>query len=323
MEQCLSAGCKVNQQNTPCVSIILPIFNGLIFLHDCINRVLCQTYTNFELLIIDDGSQDGTQDFVLKSLPCDNRVRYFYKNNGGVSSARNLGILEARGDWITFVDVDDIVGPNWLDLFMSNINSSELIIQGFTTTDCKWTPGFTYVGDVEGALIRLYGTHSVGYVWNKMFRRNVIIDNQVYFNESFKFREDEDFVLRYMKYITTVSSVLDGDYYYYAPNFDEKYKGLDNFHLSYSLFANIKKFKLKKQENIFIGYLDELTQALFSSFNKKIAAKERLEMYLHVVKKDYIILTNLSAITKFILGLPKSISYVCLRLKTVVVQWLR
>ena len=97
------------------ISIIIPLYNKENGIERCVTSVLSQTYTNWELLIIDDGSTDGSFKRI-ESFLCDKRIRYIYKNNGGVSSARNKGILEAKGEWITYIDADDYFLPCALEV---------------------------------------------------------------------------------------------------------------------------------------------------------------------------------------------------------------
>ena len=91
----------------PIISIIVPVYNTEKYLDQCIQSVLAQTYTNWELLLIDDGSTDSSGAICDKYAAEDNRIRVFHKENGGVSSARNLGLDNAQGEWISFVDADD------------------------------------------------------------------------------------------------------------------------------------------------------------------------------------------------------------------------
>lgn len=93
------------------ISIIVPVYNTEKYLDQCIQSVLAQTYTNWELLLIDDGSTDSSGAICDKYAAVDKRIRVFHKENGGVSSARNLGLDNAKGEWITFVDSDDWVEP--------------------------------------------------------------------------------------------------------------------------------------------------------------------------------------------------------------------
>lgn len=86
------------------ISIIVPIYNAALYLHRCIDSILAQRYADFELLLIDDGSVDGSGFICDEYAAKDSRVRVCHKQNGGVSSARNLGLDNACGEWITFID---------------------------------------------------------------------------------------------------------------------------------------------------------------------------------------------------------------------------
>ena len=98
---------------TPKISVIVPVYNTEMYLHRCIDSILSQTFTDFELLLIDDGSKDSSGAICDEYAAKDNRVRVFHKENSGVSLARNLGLDNAIGEWIVFVDADD-----WLELTM-------------------------------------------------------------------------------------------------------------------------------------------------------------------------------------------------------------
>ena len=85
---------------TPKISIIVPVYNVELYLNDCINSILKQTYKNFEVLLINDGSTDSSSKICNELASIDNRIRVFHKENQGVSSARNLGLKEAKGEWL-------------------------------------------------------------------------------------------------------------------------------------------------------------------------------------------------------------------------------
>ena len=113
------------------ISIIVPVYNTEKYLDRCIQSILSQTYTDFELLLIDDGSTDSSGVICDKYAEQDSRVRVFHKENGGVSSARNIGLDNANGVWITFCDSDDWVYPYWLENYgITNNSIYDLICQG-------------------------------------------------------------------------------------------------------------------------------------------------------------------------------------------------
>ena len=107
--------------NQPLISIIIPIYNIMDCLEKCVDSCINQTYKNIEILMVDDGSTDGTAHLCDKLKEKDNRIRVFHKENGGSSSARNLGIEQAKGDYLGFVDSDDYISPTMYEDLMEAI----------------------------------------------------------------------------------------------------------------------------------------------------------------------------------------------------------
>ncbi len=93
----------------PLISVIVPCYLQAEYLDECLQSVYDQTYSNWECIIVNDGSLDNTEEIAKRWLEKDNRFRYIYKENGGLSSARNAGIREAKGEWIQFLDSDDMI----------------------------------------------------------------------------------------------------------------------------------------------------------------------------------------------------------------------
>jgi len=105
----------------PIISVIMPIYNGEKWLPSSLNSILVQTFRDFEILLINDGSVDASEKICQGFLKKDNRIRYFYKKNGGVSSARNLGLEKAQGELIYFFDCDDVLASDALE-FLVNLH---------------------------------------------------------------------------------------------------------------------------------------------------------------------------------------------------------
>lgn len=117
---------EIAMKTQPLISVIVPIYNIEDCLERCVDSILAQTYTNLEILLVDDGSTDNTPalcDYLGKK---DDRIRVFHKVNGGSSSARNLGIKEAKGDYLGFVDSDDFIEPDMYELMLNLIMEKEL-----------------------------------------------------------------------------------------------------------------------------------------------------------------------------------------------------
>lgn len=108
--------------STPLISVIVPIYNIEKYLERCVNSIREQTYTNLEILLVDDGSTDSSGTICDKFAETDARIRVFHKENGGSSSARNLGIAQAKGEYLGFVDSDDYISANMYELLVGAIN---------------------------------------------------------------------------------------------------------------------------------------------------------------------------------------------------------
>ena len=118
---------------SPQISIIIPIYNVERYLRQCIDSILAQTFTDFELLLIDDGSPDGCPAICDEYAGKDARIRVFHKQNGGVTSARNKGLDNAKGNWIIYIDGDDWIEPTYVEeLYNAAINNeADITICGF------------------------------------------------------------------------------------------------------------------------------------------------------------------------------------------------
>ena len=111
------------------ISIIVPVYNAENTLNRCIDSILSQTFCNWELLLIDDGSFDRSGKICDEYAAKNQQINVFHKLNGGVSSARNYGLIKSQGEWVTFIDGDDYIEPNYLSTLLSNVNA-DLIVSG-------------------------------------------------------------------------------------------------------------------------------------------------------------------------------------------------
>ena len=118
--------------NGELVSIIIPAYNVDNYLEECVNSLLCQTYTNYEIVIIDDGSTDNTYN-IGKQLTVESvKVKLFHQENQGDSIARNIGMQKANGEFFIFVDADDIAAPQYIETLVACARKSDMGMAGFT-----------------------------------------------------------------------------------------------------------------------------------------------------------------------------------------------
>ena len=163
------------------VSVIMPIYNVEKYLSESIESVLNQTYSNFELILVEDGSPDGCASIVDAYAKKDKRVIPIHKKNAGVDAARNNGISLATGTYIAFIDSDDAYEKNYLALLVKAIedNKCDMAVCSFTPFGVDNPPKFKAIPEqvVErnSAVKMLLGYNSVnGYVWNKLFKKDII-----------------------------------------------------------------------------------------------------------------------------------------------------
>lgn len=240
--------CNMIQIMNPCIiSVIVPVYNAEKNLHRCIDSILAQTYTFFELLLIDDGSPDRSGVICDEYAGQDSRVRVFHKENGGVSSARNLALDSACGKYIAFCDADDYVGENWLKSFIEGIvNNVDLVIQGihYITNNGEietkrlapyWGNG---VVNKRNLIVQLMQQGVYGYPVTKLFRKEIIEENHIRFDANSTFREDEQFLSKYLEYVTSFSCIDRENYYYILPTSEKMYGG-DAYYSLFPVFESL------------------------------------------------------------------------------------
>lgn len=195
----------------PKISIIVPVYKTENFLGRCIESIIRQNFTDFELLLINDGSPDNSGKICEEYAQKDSRIRVFHKENGGVSTARNLGIVNAIGEYLTFVDSDDYVSLDYLSRFLSSGANADMYIQGYQLVDtikkrvkcCKFEKSQFFRNIAEPFLLaEKNGVITSPYV--KLFKRKIVIDNNLKFDIRLKNGEDLVFVLTYLCFVQTV-----------------------------------------------------------------------------------------------------------------------
>lgn len=152
------------------ISVIVPVYNVEPYLRECIDSILAQTYTDFELILVDDGSPDKCGEICDEYAAKDSRIRVIHQENGGLSAARNAGLDIAQGEYVTFVDSDDFVAPNYLAVLYQMIDKT-----GADVSTCDYTSDFStrYVTD-EADYVVLAGTDACAqpYLYNGEIKIN-------------------------------------------------------------------------------------------------------------------------------------------------------
>ena len=185
------------------ISIIVPVYNVEKYLRECLDSIMSQTYQNFECLLINDGSPDNSADICKEYVSKDPRFRYIEKENGGVSSARNLGLEHSKGEYITFIDSDDWVDLDYLEVLHSKIKeyNTDFVISSYKKFDMDEDCFYLHIWDQDyyeriwtsqellsqlPNLENYDGSYTVS--WGKLFKRSIF--DEILFNEQRKFGED-------------------------------------------------------------------------------------------------------------------------------------
>lgn len=202
------------------VSVIIPVYNLEEYIEHCIRSILNQTYKNVEVICVDDGSKDSSAEVISGLCKTDERIRYIYQENAGVSAARNNGLELATGDYIVFVDGDDYMHYQTIEIFVNAIKNS-----GF---DCVCAPEIkTADNDENMEEITEYKCEKINHedlfsykygsvlgksVWSKIFRNDVA--KSVRFKEEFSNGEDANYIVRILANGATIG-IVDKNLYYY------------------------------------------------------------------------------------------------------------
>ena len=207
----------------PLVSVIVPVYQVEKFLDQCVKSIVCQTYSNLEIILVDDGSPDNSGKMIDLWAQKDKRIRPFHQPNQGLSSARNTGLDNCNGDWITFVDSDDYISSNYIEKMIENAmdTGSKLVISHYYELDEKEhhidkiriNPSGIYKVD---DFWRLYYSKQSNYVplvvaWDKLYSKEIFSSLRY---KAGTINEDEQILYSVIKNAQRISIIQDFLYYY-------------------------------------------------------------------------------------------------------------
>lgn len=284
------------------ISIIVPVYNGEKYVNKCANALMSQSYKDIEIIFVNDGSTDNTQRLLEQLGKDDNLVKIFTKENGGVSSARNLGLKEANGDYIMFCDVDDIPEPTWCEelLLCAEKHTGKLPLcaaKKIVTSDASENFLFTlpaeertgeYTELSKNNLLMIDDAGMLYSLWNKIFSARIIKDSNINFDESVSNGEDALFVLKYLSETNGETVFVNKNLYSYIQQnpdclsnqtpFEEMLTQEKIFDEFCDLFEKIGFENSDNEKNFYEFYLTRYIETLGKIIkNKKDARFERLK----------------------------------------------
>ena len=277
------------------ISIVIPIYNAEKYLEECLNSIKNQTYKNFEVIMVNDGSKDDSETICMNFLRSDSRFRYKKKENGGVSSARNVGLDNVEGDYITFIDADDWVDENHLEILIDGIikNNCEVAISSY----------MQFINTRETYLINIYSNqekyllnygkmnrekfltelpklisinNSFNCAVSKLFSRRLVED--IRFDSNIIYAEDLDF---YFKLYLKVNNVIfiNAETYIYRQHDESTTSGFSQIHAEQELSVFKKMYETALILGIpTVNYVRKL-QTLINFRNDFLENKELLAEY--------------------------------------------
>lgn len=270
------------------VSIVVPIYNAVQYLDRCIRSVVDQTYTDLEIILVDDGSKDNSLQICEKWRQRDHRIRIISQSNHGVSFARNIGIKKSNGDYLMLLDSDD-----WLDveaceklLRKIKMQNADCVICGFKQTSGniwapKWDRDYLTLSSFKQDFIYWINTELLSSSVNKMYKRDLI---NKFYPEDMSFGEDLIFVLNYLENCKRISFIRESFYQHEVHNSVSlthsfspiRFSNLEDIQNKIELFADEYS---KSDIRIYRKYIrDALHMIRMLYKNKEVSYKEKRDI---------------------------------------------
>ena len=221
----------MDKSNKNLLSVIIPVYNAEKYIEDCLESIIKQTYKNLEIILVDDGSTDNSYKLCENYMSKDNRIKVFHKENGGVSSARNLGIDNASGEYITFVDIDDSLSADMYEKMMTKLISEKADIcvcnyqEVLKNKKVLSKHDYSFGCFEKEEVLRGYLNDKFSpYVWDKIYKLNIVKENK--FNSHVLVCEDALFNLNICFYAKKIVAIDEYLYMYNKTNFQSLTKTL-------------------------------------------------------------------------------------------------
>lgn len=307
---------------SPEISVIIPVYNSDKYITNCIESLLKQTFQNFEIILVNDGSTDDSGAICRKYAEFDNRIHSIDQVNRGVCAARNTGLYLAKGEMITFVDADDWLPERGLELLYMEYRktNADLVVadmsfvegeinhriqvfdRSFTTEDKVWISqyqkaciGYGYNPN-PGAKMNITGLGSMG---NKLYKRQIIKANRLKFDPfTLGIYEDNLFVLHYLEFCNCISYISEPVYYYRKVDNSNsrgyKENTLDiNERIFKKIVEYIKEYKADQEEDFnkalyiyIIRRLDDSLSVYFFSKKSPISLRKNLKNLKKIITNE-------------------------------------
>lgn len=266
------------------ISVIIPIYNAERFLKECLESVRNQSFRDFEVLCVNDGSKDNSGEICREYVAKDSRFIYIEQENGGVAKARNSALDRAKGKWICFVDSDDVIDVDFLMNLYAMLRYGDMSVCGYTRNQKELGELAKSEKKIEASILINYIINESTYplnIWMMLFSNEIIRNNNLRFTVGCVRNEDTEFYLKYMSYVDmVVISDYKGYYYRNNPNsavhkFD--YKSLTYIDASERIKVFLVKNRVIKEDSLIVA-------ASVQYFIYHLARQKNYEIYEYIHK---------------------------------------
>lgn len=284
------------------VSIILPIYNVEDYLEKCVDSVRNQTYKNLEIILVDDGAKDSCPQICDRLAQEDKRIKVIHKENGGLSSARNEGYKAADGDYLMYIDSDDVIKPDIVErcIIRAQQEKADMVIFGYEKVDesghvletCTWGNKVLNHNEMVEYLYEGITQMSFGYAWNKLYKKSVLDESGVLADSEIIDREDLVYNMELLPYIHKVVYLDYAGYEYLQRSTSllhnsnlARLKGIEYF------VHKIKTIRTGNEEidkKVFnMNVLHYLSDCIIKNvlWNKELSAKEKKQLMKQIISK--------------------------------------
>ena len=283
------------------ISIVVPVYNVEKYIPRCIESILNQTYKNWEVIFINDGSKDNSLEVLKNYQKKDNRIKIIDKKNEGSGVARNIGIEKSEGKYLAFLDSDDWYEKDFLEKLYNNLkeNNSDVSM-------CN--PRMTYDDRQKNKNINIYhfdrielnknpekilGILAMPVIWNKLYKKEVVVSNGIRF-PNYSFSEDVEFLYKVFLYVSKVSKVEEYLYnYYQRDNSETKKIKRESIEQVYKVIENIESYvknnfidKLGVFQQYKIQFIYSVSQILLSKTNDDKKLKRLINQNNNLMIRD-------------------------------------
>lgn len=295
------------------VSILMPVYNACEYLEETVDSILNQTYEEFELVIVNDGSSDNTEVICNRLKEKDDRIIVIHKENTGVSDTRNIALDNAKGKYIAFIDSDDLVHKDYLKTLLSSMEKSngQLAVCGFKQRKISangqvkelsrvFCPKEVIaIEDMKDLIMDFWNSGLLNPLWNKLYSREIIEENNIRFKEDVEIGEDFIFNLQYFKKIKNICFSKKELYYYIRRNnnsithqyIDNMYeKGLEIHSLLEDFLKDMNFYNSKNKYVLYGNHLMAVFLDFLNLFHKdcKLTLKQKKQYIKAIVNREYV-----------------------------------